>query len=351
LASSSKRLIQVLNGETVSRPPLWLMRQAGRYLPEYREIRAGAGTFLDLCYNPELAAEVTLQPVRRYPLDAAIVFSDILVIPDALGQTVDFKEGVGPVLDAIKSEDDLSGLTTAKQADHLAPVYETLGLVRKGLPEGVALIGFAGAPWTIATYMIEGGGSRDYAATKGWAFGAPEVFQRLISLLEESIARHLIAQVRAGAEVLQIFDSWAGMLPDGAFETWCVEPIRRIVAQVKVVEPYIPIIIFPRLAGARYAAFAGMEGVAAVSLDQTMSRQWAVDNLQPHLVVQGNLDPVYLVGGGELLKAEAGKILETFGTGPFIFNLGHGVMQTTPPEHVAELCDFVTRWDPAAAAA
>lgn len=351
MASSPKRLIQVLNRESVDRPPLWLMRQAGRYLPEYREIRAGAGTFLDLCYNPELAAEVTLQPIQRYPLDAAIVFSDILVIPDALGQTVAFKEGVGPVLDAIKTEQEFSKLTMAGQAEHLAPVYETLSRVKKGLPDDVALIGFAGAPWTIATYMIEGGGSRDYAATKGWAFRAPDSFQRLMSLLEESIARHLIAQVEAGAEVLQIFDSWAGMLPDGAFETWCVDPISRIVARVKASVPDIPIIVFPRLAGARYAAFIDVEGIAAVSLDQTMSRQWAVDTLQPHLVVQGNLDPVYLVGGGEPLKAEAGKILKIFGERPFIFNLGHGVMQTTPPEHVAELCDFVIQWNPAAAEA
>jgi len=325
------------------------MRQAGRYLPEYREIRAGAGTFLDLCYNPELAAEVTLQPVRRYPLDAAIVFSDILVIPDALGQPVAFKEGVGPVLEAISSENEIADLTTAKQADHLAPVYETLGRVRKSLPDGIALIGFAGAPWTIATYMVEGGGSRDYAATKGWAFRSPKSFQRLISLLEDSIAQHLIAQVKAGAEVLQIFDSWAGMLPDGAFETWCVEPIGRIVDRVKAAAPDVPIIVFPRLAGARYAAFTKMKGIAAVSLDQTMARQWAAATLQPHLVVQGNLDPVYLVGGGTALKEEVKNILDLFGRGPFIFNLGHGVMQTTPPEHVAELCDSVIRWTPASA--
>jgi uroporphyrinogen decarboxylase len=322
------------------------MRQAGRYLPEYRKIRAGAGTFLDLCYNPELAAEVTLQPIRRYPLDAAIVFSDILVIPDALGQKVAFKEGVGPVLDPIADEQSLSDLSTDGQRDHLAPVYETLGLVRKGLPDGVALIGFSGAPWTIATYMIEGGGSRDYAGTKGWAFRAPDSFQRLISLLEDSISRHLIAQAEAGAEVLQIFDSWAGLLPDGAFEEWCVAPIRRVVSQVKAAVPQIPIIVFPRLAGTRYDAFVGMEGVAAVSLDQTLSRQWAVDHLQPHLVVQGNLDPVYLVGGGDPLRAETGRILNCFGKGPFIFNLGHGVMQTTPPEHVAQLCEVVTRWSP-----
>jgi uroporphyrinogen decarboxylase len=344
LASASKRLIKVLNRKPVDRAPIWLMRQAGRYLPEYREIRAGAGTFLDLCYNPELAAEVTLQPIRRYPLDASIVFSDILVIPDALGQKVAFKEGVGPVLEAIATAEDIAGLTTARQADHLAPVYETLGRVKKGLPDDVALIGFAGAPWTIATYMIEGGGSRDYAATKGWAFRAPESFQTLISLLEESISAHLIAQVNAGAEVLQIFDSWAGMLPEGAFERWSLEPISRIVGQVKATAPDVPIIVFPRLAGVRYAAFAGIDGIAAVSLDQTMPRKWAAKNLQPQLAVQGNLDPVYLVEGGEALRSEAGKILDVFGNGPFIFNLGHGVLQTTPPEHVAVLCEFVTQW-------
>ncbi len=349
MVSSSKRLVQVLNKEEVDRPPIWLMRQAGRYLPEYRKIRAGAGTFLDLCYNPGLAAEVTLQPLRRFPLDAAIVFSDILVIPDALGQAVAFKEGVGPVLEPISSEQELSALTIAHQADHLAPVYETLGHVKKDLPDEVTLIGFSGAPWTIATYMVGGGGSRDYAATKGWAFGSPDTFQGLVTLLEESISRHLIAQVEAGADVLQIFDSWAGMLPDGAFETWCAEPIGRIVSRIKDAVPEVPIIVFPRLAGARYEAFVQMEGVAAVSLDQTVSRRWAVDHLQPHLTLQGNLDPVYLVGGGQSLQTEAEKILQTFANGPFIFNLGHGVMQTTPPEHVAELCEFVIGWTPGAA--
>lgn len=348
MASSPKRLIQVLHGNSVDRPPIWLMRQAGRYLPEYREIRSGAGTFLDLCYNPELAAEVTLQPIRRYPLDAAIIFSDILVIPDALGQQVTFQEGVGPVLGAIGTEDDVDKLTPARLEDHLAPVYETIRRVRPGLPDDVALFGFAGAPWTIATYMVEGGGSRDYAKTKEWAFRSPGSFQRLISVLEDAVAAHLIAQAEAGAEALQIFDSWAGMLPDGAFEQWCVEPIGRIVAQVNAAVPDVPIIVFPRLAGARYAAFKTMKGIAALSLDQTMARQWAVEKLQPHLVIQGNLDPVYLVSGGMALKTEAENILRVFGGGSFIFNLGHGVMQTTPPEHVAELCDIVTQWTPMA---
>ncbi|MDA1323170.1 MAG: uroporphyrinogen decarboxylase [Proteobacteria bacterium] len=342
----SSRFIRALKREKVDRPPIWLMRQAGRYLPEYREIRAGAGNFLDLCYNPELAAEVTLQPVRRFSLDAAIVFSDILVIPHALGQTVDFREGVGPVLDPIQSSRDVAKLDASGVREHLDPVYQTLSRVKAALPENVALIGFAGAPWTIATYMIEGGSSRDYVKTKTWAFGEPDSFQKLFAVLEESIADHLIAQVDAGAQALQIFDSWAGLLPDGAFQKWCVEPIGRIIARVKDKKPEIPIIVFPRLAGARYMEFLKIEGVAAVSLDQTMSREWARDHLQSGLVVQGNLDPVYLVLGGEALKQEAEKILQIFAGKPFVFNLGHGVMQTTPPEHVAELCDYVAAWRP-----
>ena len=322
------------------------MRQAGRYLPEYRELRAGAGSFLDLCYNPTLAAEVTLQPVRRFPLDAAIVFSDILVIPDALGQAVAFREGEGPVLDAITSDIDVAALRSDGLKDHLAPVYETLDRVKAALPDGVALIGFSGAPWTIATYMVEGGTSREFAATKRWAFGSPGTFVNLINLLELAVADHLIAQVEAGAEVLQIFDSWAGMLPDGAFERWSVEPIRRIIARVKAAAPTVPIIVFPRLASTRYIAFTDVDGVAAVSLDQTVSRQWAVDHLQPHLAIQGNLDPVFLVEGGEALDEEATRIINAFGGGPFIFNLGHGVMQTTPPENVAQLCETIISWQP-----
>ena len=344
MTDTHKRLIAALNGKQLDRPPIWLMRQAGRYLPEYRKVRAGAGSFLDLCYNPDLAAEVTLQPIRRFALDAAIVFSDILVIPDALGQSVSFREGEGPVLDALTSETGVNRLTGGGCAERLEPVYETIRRVRENLPGDVALIGFAGAPWTIATYMVEGGTSRDFSATKSWAFGQPDSFEKLIALLEDAIAEHLIAQVRAGAEVLQIFDSWAGMLPDGAFESWCVEPIRRIVGRVKRAVPSVPVIVFPRLAGTRYETFAAIDGVTAVSLDQTVSRSWAVKHLQPACVVQGNMDPVYLVQGGATMRKEAENILRAFGGGPFIFNLGHGVMQTTPPENVAALCDTVVAW-------
>jgi len=320
------------------------MRQAGRYLPEYRQVRAGAGSFLDLCYNPDLAAEVTLQPVRRFSLDAAIVFSDILVIPDALGRRVDFQEGVGPVLDPLESDHDVRVLRTVGLRDHLSPVYRTLSGVKAELPNDVALIGFAGAPWTIATYMVEGGSSREYVKTKSWAFSNPDGFQKLVSVLEDAITDHRIGQVDAGADVLQIFDSWAGLLPDGAFQRWCVEPIGRIVARVKDQRPHIPIIIFPRLAGTRYVDFLTVDGVDAVSLDQTLSRNWARDHLQPGLAVQGNLDPVYLVLGGDALRREVEQILRTFAAGPFVFNLGHGVMQTTPPDHVAQLCDLVAAW-------
>lgn len=322
------------------------MRQAGRYLPEYKQVRAGAGSFLDLCYNPALAAEVTLQPIRRFALDAAIVFSDILVIPHALGQSVAFQEGVGPVLDPIRSAGDVAALRLSGTRNHLAPVYETLSRVKADLPAQVALIGFAGAPWTIATYMIEGGSSRDYTRTKSWAFGDPGGFQALFDVLEQAIGDHLIAQVDAGAQVLQIFDSWAGVLPDGAFRTWCVEPIARIAARVARERPDVSVIAFPRLAGVRYLDFLNRDGIAAVSLDQTVSRIWARDQLQPHLVVQGNLDPVYLVLGGAVLEREANEILRTFAGRPFIFNLGHGVMQTTPPDHVAQLCDVVAAWRP-----
>lgn len=342
----TSRLISTLRQEVVDRPPIWLMRQAGRYLPEYQKIRASAGNFLDLCYSPDLATEVTLQPMRRFSLDAAIIFSDILVIPDALGQEVKFQEGVGPVLEPIQSSYDIDALSTFGLTDHLAPVYQALSQVRAELPDDVALIGFAGAPWTLATYMIEGGSSRDYAKTKTWAFGESGSFQNLFTMLEEAIANHLIAQINAGATVVQIFDSWAGLLPDGAFQKWCVEPIERIVSCVKEKKSEIPIIVFPRLAGTRYLEFLTIDGVDAVSLDQTLSREWARDHLQPSLVVQGNLDPIYLVQGGKLMEREAEKILRVFSGNSFVFNLGHGVMQTTPPEHVAALCDFVASWQP-----
>ena len=326
------------------RPPIWLMRQAGRYLPEYREIRKDTEMFLDLCYTPELAAEVTLQPIRRYGFDAAIIFSDILVIPDAVGQPVSFKEGVGPVLEAIKAVDELDSLDQGKLSDHLNPVYEAIQQVRKDLSSKTALIGFAGAPWTVATYMVEGSTSRDFANTKRWAFSAPQEFGKLIDILVTSITKHLIAQVEAGADALQIFDSWAGILPETAFDQWCVEPILRIVSDVKEKYPDVPIIVFPRLAGHRYLKVAAIEGVSAVSLDQTVSLDWVQENLQKKVAIQGNLDPIYLLAGGEAMRSEANRILKSLSGGPFIFNLGHGVLPPTPLDNVAELCEIVSGW-------
>lgn len=345
MPSIEKPFLAELAGNSADRVPIWLMRQAGRYLPEYRAIRATAGSFLDLCYSPKLAAEVTLQPVRRFPLDAAIVFSDILVIPDALGQEVAFKEGEGPVLEPVRDEKALSVLNTDRLTDHLAPVYETLQRVRGDLADNVALIGFAGAPWTIATYMVEGRGSRDYAETKGWAAAAPESFARLITLLEDAISEHLIAQIEAGAEAVQIFDSWAGMLSDPMFDRWSLEPIARITARVKAAAPQVPIIAFPRLAGLRYRKFAAIDTIDALGLDQTVSLDWAREELQGRKTLQGNLDSAVLLAGGPAMEQEAHRILGELSAGRFVFNLGHGVLQPTPPEHVAALCDIVHGWN------
>lgn len=345
MSLTEKPFLAELAGKSTDRVPIWLMRQAGRYLPEYRAVRATAGSFLDLCYAPKLAAEVTLQPVRRFPLDAAIVFSDILVIPDALGQKVAFKEGEGPVLDPVRDEKALGALNADRLTDHLAPVYETLERVRADLADDVALIGFAGAPWTIATYMVEGRGSRDYAETKGWAVSAPESFARLIGLLEDAIARHLIAQIEAGAEAVQIFDSWAGMLSDPMFNRWSLEPIARIAARVKQAAPKVPIIVFPRLAGLRYRSFVMIDAIDVLGLDQTVSLDWARDELQGAKTLQGNLDSAVLLVGGAAMEQEAWRILGDIAAGPFVFNLGHGVLQLTPPEHVAALCDIVHGWN------
>jgi uroporphyrinogen decarboxylase len=320
------------------------MRQAGRYLPEYRELRESTGSFLDLCYSPSLAAEVTLQPINRFGFDAAIIFSDILVIPDALGQTVSFQEGVGPILDSLKNVNDLESLNRENIIDRLSPVYKALQITRRELPKETALIGFAGAPWTIATYMIEGGTSRDFLKTKFWAFSVPEEFDKLINILVGAITEHLIAQVESGADTIQIFDSWAGILPENEFDRWCLKPIEQIVSGVKGKHPSIPIIVFPRLAGERYIRIAEIEGVSAVSLDQTVSLGWAKKSLQSKVTLQGNLDPVYLLAGGKVMREETARILGAFNSKPFVFNLGHGVLPSTPIQHVFDLCEFIAEW-------
>ncbi len=340
----TKHFLRALNGETLSRPPFWLMRQAGRYLPEYREIRSGTKNFLDFCYTPDLAVEVTLQPLRRYGMDAAILFSDILVIPDALGQKVDFREGEGPVLEPIRSSSDLAKLSLDKLHDHLAPVYETVGRLSREIPAKTTLIGFAGAPWTVATYMVEGHGSKDYAACRTWAYSDPESFGQLIDLLVEATSAYLIAQIENGAEVIQLFDTWAGVLSPSQFERWVLEPTAAIVKNIKAAHPHVPVIGFPRGVGLLYETFVEWTGVDGVSLDHSVPTSWAAKVLQPHCTVQGNLDNMALIAGGARMEIEIQRILQDLTGGPFIFNLGHGILPQTPPEHVERLAEIINEW-------
>ena len=336
-------LLKTLSGQIVKPPPIWLMRQAGRYLPEYREIRAQVGSFLDLCRTPELAAEVTLQPLRRFELDAAIVFSDILVVPYALGQKVEFVEGEGPKLEPITDWEGLKRLRLDRLGENAAPVYETVERVVAALPESIPLIGFCGAPWTVAAYMVEGGGSKDQAAARTLAYRSPELFQALINLLVESLVRHLEGQVKAGARVLQIFDSWAGNLAEDEFQRWCVDPTWRIVRAVKASVPGVPIIGFPRGAGPKAEHYARATHVDAIGCDTSLPLGYIRSHLQSVLPVQGNLDPLLLVAGGAALDARVDRILALLGDGPFVFNLGHGIQPDTPIEHVARLVARVKR--------
>ncbi len=342
---SGKKLLRVLAGNPAPVPPIWLMRQAGRYLPEYRAVRARAKTFLDLCFTPELAVEVTLQPIRRYGFDAAILFSDILVIPHALGRRVWFVEGEGPKLDPIHAS-DLNQLRIGDIREILAPVFEAIGLLRRQLLADKTLIGFAGAPWTVATYMVEGGSGHDFAAVKRFALGDPENFGRLIDILVEATADYLIAQINAGAEALQLFDSWAGVLSESEFRRWSIVPTQTIVAKVKAAHPKIPIIGFPRGAGMMYTDYMRETGIDAVSLDTGVPLVFA-QALQARGAVQGNLDPQLLVVGGEAMRRGVREIVAALGDGPFVFNLGHGIVPETPPENVAELVRIVREGPPA----
>jgi len=343
-ALPGKPLVRAARGEALERPPFWFMRQAGRYLPEYREVRVDAGSFLDLCYNPRLAAEVTLQPVRRFGTDGAILFSDILVIPHALGQHLEFREGEGPWLDPITTEAELARLSSDRIHDRLSPVYETVERVRSALPDDVALIGFAGAPWTVATYMVAGRGTPDQAPARDWAYRDPAGFQRLIEMLVDATVRYLDRQVRAGADIVQLFDSWAGGLPESAFERWVIAPTRAIVERLRKLWPDLPIIGFPRAAGAFYEPYVRATGVDVVGLDTGVPLQWAARTLQPMAAVQGNLDPRLPIVGGAAMLDEARRIMEAFSSGGHIFNLGHGFVPQTPPENVAQLADFIREW-------
>jgi uroporphyrinogen decarboxylase len=341
LMSTTKPLLEVLKGASPQLPPIWLMRQAGRYLPEYREVRRQAKDFLALCYTPELAVEVTLQPIRRFGFDAAIIFSDILVVPHALGQAVSFVESVGPVLETVRDKESLQRLKPAGVVERLSPVYTAIEMVRAALPERTALIGFAGAPWTVATYMVEGGTSRDHALTKRWAFQDPDGFGQLIDMVVNATADHLIAQVAAGAEVLQLFDTWAGVLPEHEMRRWCLAPVETIMARVRDVYPDVPFIVFPRGIGVGYGSYAAASSCQALSLDSTVSLAWAARTIQSRKPVQGNLDPQLLVVGGEPMREAVHRLLQVFGQSPFIFNLGHGVVPDTPPQNVAELIHIV----------
>jgi len=344
METNKKLFLQAIRGETITRPPVWLMRQAGRYLPEYRDVRSKEKNFLNFCYSPDFAVEVTLQPLIRYGLDAAILFSDILVIPDALGQKVEFHEGRGPILDPICNYRDLERLSIDGFHDHLKGVYETVSRLSKKIPKETALIGFAGAPWTVATYMVEGHGSKDCSAARTWAYREPENFSKLIELLVEATYIYLIKQIDHGAEVVQLFDTWAGILSESQFQRWVIGPTRKIVQAVKNVYPNVPVIGFPRGAGTRYLEFIDKTGVDGVSLDNGISVEWAAKNIQPKCTVQGNLDNTALVAGGDLMEKEIYKILEGFSGGSHIFNLGHGILPQTPPENVSRLVEIINKW-------
>ena len=330
--AESRAIMKVLKGQPVFPPPIWMMRQAGRYLPEYREVRKRAGSFLDLCYNPDLAVEVTLQPIRRFGFDASILFSDILVVPHALGRDLRFEEGRGPLMSPL-GVDDIDRLDAARFHDHLALVYETVGRLRRELPQETTLIGFCGAPWTVATYMIAGHGTPDQAPARLFAYRHPEAMRRLLKLLADQSAAYLIRQIEAGADAVQIFDSWSGVLDERSFALCCIEPVAEIVRQVRAAHPDVPVIAFPKGAGSRYDGYRARTGATALGLDWTvtMARARALHAEGP---VQGHRDPQRLVAGGSALSEGVSAILEGLGDGPLVFNLGHGITPETPIAHV-----------------
>jgi uroporphyrinogen decarboxylase len=341
VSASGGKVRQVLDGEALTPPPIWLMRQAGRYLPEYRQLRSTAKGFLDLCFDPQKAAEVTLQPIARFDLDAAILFSDILVIPHALGRRVDFVEGEGPRLDPI----DVAGiaqLDTGLVLDRLGAVLETVERVKGRLAANKTMIGFCGAPWTVATYMIAGRGTPDQMPARTFAAEKPDAMERLTDTLVEASAEYLVAQIRAGADVVQVFDTWAGVLDDEGFARWCVQPTAEIVRQVKASEPEVRIIGFPKGIGERLEHYVSETGVDGVSLDWSVPLEQAV-RLQSRVAVQGNLDPAVLVAGGDAQDEAVDAIMDALAGGRFIFNLGHGIVPETPIANVERLVARVRR--------
>ncbi|MET0279334.1 MAG: uroporphyrinogen decarboxylase [Pseudorhodoplanes sp.] len=336
-ATVHKPLLNVLKGRRENIPPVWMMRQAGRYLPEYRETRKRAGSFLDLCFSPAFAAEVTLQPIRRFNFDGAILFSDILVVPHALGRRLDFVEGEGPKLEPIVDPDVIRTMKSEVDHEILAPVYETIGRVKSELPPQVTFIGFCGAPWTVATYMISGRGTPDQEPARLFAYRYPEAFDALMSILVRASAQYLIRQLRAGVDAVQIFDTWAGILPPEEFARWCIAPVREIVLAVRREIPDAKIIAFPRGAGTGLERYVSELPIDAVGLDWMIDKTFARERVQSVKPVQGNLDPVALIAGGRALDDAVDDVMRAFSDGPFIFNLGHGITPQTPIAHVEQM--------------
>lgn len=336
---TERKFLLAAKGQGVFPPPVWMMRQAGRYLPEYRELRAKAGSFLNLCYNPDYAVEVTLQPIRRFQFDASILFSDILVIPHALGRDLRFEEGRGPILTPLE-ESDIAELKTDDIHTTLEPVYETVRRLRAELPDETALIGFCGAPWTVATYMIAGHGTPDQAPSRIFGYRSPQAMDLLLQKLAESSAEYLIRQIESGVDAVQIFDSWAGVLDQASFERWCVRPVAEIVRRVRSRFPDVPIIGFPRNAGTLYEGYRAATGIDVLGLDWTVPMKQAIE-LQAQGPIQGNLDPLRLLAGGKALEEGVKTILDSLGAGPLIFNLGHGITPQTPIAHVEQMLKLI----------
>jgi uroporphyrinogen decarboxylase len=339
MAFADKPILNVLRGGKAEKTPLWLMRQAGRYLPEYRALRAAKGGFLDLVQDPDAAAEVTLQPIRRFGFDGAILFSDILVVPFALGQDLRFEAGEGPRLSPPLIEAALSCLESAPA--RLEPVYRTVEKVAADLPESVAFLGFAGSPWTVATYMVAGQGSRDQAEARRLAYADPAAFREIVDAITAMTINYLSGQVAAGVEAVQLFDSWAGSLSPAQFERWVIAPTAELVARFKARHPDTPVIGFPKGAGGKLPAYARETGVDAIGLDETVDPEWAAAALPVGMPVQGNLDPLALIAGGEALESGVRRTLSSFAERPHVFNLGHGILPDTPIPHVEKLVALV----------
>ena len=333
----SGKFTQTIDGKHFACPPIWMMRQAGRYLPEYREIRAKTSSFLEFCYNPKMAAEATLQPIRRFGFDAAIMFSDILVMPDALGQKVWFETGEGPKLEPLENADDIQRLSDEVNLDRLSPMFETLDRCRAALPADTALIGFCGAPWTVASYMIAGHGTPDQGPARLFAYRHPEAFQTLIDKLVAASVSYLCRQIEAGADTVQVFDSWAGVMPSAEFDRWCLAPVKSIIDGVRAIIPGARIIAFPRGAGSRVPLAAEALGAQVIGLDTAADIAWTAANVTKEIALQGNLDPLVLVAGGKALDAAVDRILLEMQSHRHIFNLGHGIVPATPIAHVDQM--------------